>query len=397
MKCTETPVPLVYVILYLSAHVLTRALSAHACTFPEYLQASEEDAQCTWHARVKQDGSRESCYSVRHNVLDISHSTSTRQTVRWKCSLTFHGKFLLRRRDPRTLHDHSACVKFIRRSRSIVQMMWSRESDSLDPALCEDRNLDLDPWPLVSFRRVVEDYAPSPFRGGFSMRITDSEHGENGCNYMHRPMKFESDCLTGEGVLFDFISENCLPTSVPMFVKQRTLTVTSWMHGGDHYVILRRRDDDDLFCLRVPATAENHLNAFLFTDLACLTEGAPHLLNVPKAGGVRYLVLHLQKYVYRNLCDDEYPQCSAVTCNSYIRHECHRSCKVCDVMAPPPTCSFPRRLRGSWYQVTASLTHSITHSLSLWLVDWYQVTASLTHSITHSITHSVFGWLIGPR
>ncbi|KAK7087700.1 uncharacterized protein [Littorina saxatilis] len=188
----------------------------------------------------------------------------------------------------------------------------------------------------------------------YSMRITDSELGENGCNYMHRPMKFESDCLTGEGVLFDFISEGCLPSSAAMFVKQRTLPVATWRHGGDHFVILRRRDDLDLYCLRIPKTSENHLNAFLFTDLACLTRSPRRLLGIPLTEGdseVKYLVLHLQMYVYRHLCDDEYPQCSAVTCNSYIRHECHKSCKVCDADNPPATCSFPRRIRGDWYQM----------------------------------------------
>ena len=233
----------------------------------------------------------------------------------------------------------------------IVQVMWSRESEQFDPALCEDRHLVLDPWLLVSFRRLRGDYTPSPFKGGFSMRITDSYDGENGCNYMHRPMKFESDCLAGEGVLIDFISENCLPALSAMLVKQRTLPVATWKHKGDHYVVLRRRDAWEVFCLRLPATAASHLNAFLFMDVACPTGRAAELLNVPRDPEVRYLVLHLQRHVYRHLCDDEYPQCSAVTCNSYVRHECQKSCGVCDPSRPPPACSFPRRLRGQWYQV----------------------------------------------
>nr|KAG5691907.1 hypothetical protein BaRGS_033353 [Batillaria attramentaria] len=239
-------------------------------------------------------------------------------TRRWKCALTFRGKFLLKRTEADTREEYSACVKFIRRSKSIVQMMWSRESDVLDPALCEDRNLDLDDWLLVSYKLLYKDYTPSPFRGGYSMRITDSELGENGC----------------------------------MFVKQRTLTVASWKHDktGDHFVVLRRADDEDLYCLRAPDTDESHMNAFLFTDLMCKTDHASSLMRLGSRHGARFLVLHLLRYVYKDLCDDEYPQCSTVTCNSHIRHECHKTCKVCDAENPPATCSYPKRLRGSYYQ-----------------------------------------------
>ncbi|KAL8613994.1 hypothetical protein ACOMHN_023229 [Nucella lapillus] len=344
--------PRIYSIFFITAHVISRTFNAHACTFPDYLQWQESDEEFNWYTRIRHDSSRELAYSIRHNIINISYTTSQRY-VRWKCSLSYHGKYLLKRRDPETLHHYSACVKFLRRSQSIVQMLWSKQSEVLDPILCEDGNLHVDPWPLVSFKLLVKDYTPSPFRGGFNMRVTDSETGENGCNYMHRPMKFESDCLRGEGVLFDFMSKNCLPQGVAMLVKQRTLPVASWKHRGDHFVILRRQERDDLFCLRVPATDENHMNAILFTDLACLSQSESALLNIPSSLGVKYSVLHLQRYVYSQLCDDEYPQCTAVACNGYIRHECHKSCKVCDANNPPDTCSFPRRIRGSWFQEPA--------------------------------------------
>ncbi|XP_076452196.1 uncharacterized protein LOC143287842 [Babylonia areolata] len=342
--------PLLFSFLCCSAHVLNKALTAHACTFPAYLQWQEGDEEFNWHTRIRNGRNRESAYSIRHNVIDVRHSTSSLKPLRWKCALTYHNKFLVRRMDPDTAQHYSACVKFIRRSSSIVQMMWSKEGRVLDPLLCDDKNLSLDPWPLVSFKFLMDDYTPSPFHGGFSMRITDSETGENGCNYMHRPMKFESDCLTGEGVIFDFISQSCTPDAGAFFVRQRTLPVTSWDDKGQHYVILRRKESRDLFCLRIPASGEKHMNAFLFTDLACLTEKTGVLLTVPPSRGVRYLVLHLHRYIYRRLCDDEYPQCAALTCNNYIRHECQKSCGVCQVNKPPPTCSFPRRFRGRWRQ-----------------------------------------------
>ncbi|KAL8591552.1 hypothetical protein ACOMHN_055519 [Nucella lapillus] len=360
MKRSSSSLACLFSFLCCTVYVLNEVNTAHACTFPDFLQWREGDVEFNWHSRIRNGRIRESAYSIRHNVIEVSHSTSALKPVRWKCALTYHEKYLVKRQDPDTSRSYSACVKFLQRSSSIVQLMWSRESNTPDPTLCDENNLALDPWPLVSFKFLMDDFTPSPFQGGFNMRITDSESGENGCNYMHRPMKLESDCITGEGVILDFISRSCVPEVGTFLVRQRTLPVAAWEYKGDHYVILRRRDAKDLFCLRMPVAGKDHMNAFLFTDLACMTEQSPYLLNVPTSRGIRYLVLHLQRYVYRKLCDDEYPQCSAVTCSSYIRHECQKSCAVCDVSRPPPTCSYPRRYRGRWIQTDIDGVRQVT-------------------------------------
>lgn len=323
--------------------------TAHACTFPDFLQLGDDGEP--WYSHVRYDGSRQYAYYVRHNALEIRHMTSSDPALHWACAADFRGTFLLKRTDEDTEDEYSACVRFVRRGQGVVQMLWTPEARNEEWEACDDKDLVPDPWLLVSFQRVMRDYAPSPFSGGYSMRITDSDSGENACNYIHRPMKLESDCLGGEGILFDFIANNCLPTA-DMAVKQRTLTVATWSQGGDDFVVLRRPADVVLYCLRLPSVREDHMNVFLFRDLACLPHAESLLLGpATRPRDVKYLVLHLQKYLATSLCDDEYPQCSAVACDGVLRHECQKSCKVCDSKKPPVTCSFPRRLRGSWLQV----------------------------------------------
>lgn len=311
------------------------------CNFPDSLQIQTHDPP--WFSHIRSDGSRDAEYYIRHNVMEIHYPKGDRPRVRWKCAMTFHEKLLLKRQD-HLVNSYYVCVRFVFRSRSIVQIMWSHEVKTFDLALCDDLNLKPDPWPLIWYGTLEEDYSPCPFSGGFDMKIVDSQLGENGCNLMLRPMRMEAECLGGEGVTFNFMSSNCLP-AVKMFVKQRTICAGNWKDSKNHYVILRRNEDTDLWCLVIPIHRKSNFTGHLFSDLACLTD-TDQLKSVTN---IRFYTLHLQTRVVSTLCEDEYDQCSKVTCNTYVKHECHKSCAVCDSSSVPTDSEFPEDFIGSWF------------------------------------------------
>lgn len=325
--------------LFVLAVVVTRCLVL-SCSFPDAMQLDTRDPP--WYSHVRTDGSRDAEYYIRHNVMEIHYPRSDRSNVRWKCAKLFHDKLLLRRQD-HLVNNYYRCARFVFRSRSVVQISWSHEVRNFDLGLCEDINLKPDPWPLIWYGTLENDYTPCPFSGGFDMKIIDSLQGENGCNLMLRPMRMEAECLGGEGVTFNFVSSNCLP-GMKMYVKQRTICVTSWQDNNNHYVILRRNEDIDLWCLVMPMHRTSNITAYLFSDLACITDTV-HLASMKN---IRYFILNLTTRVFFSLCQDEYEQCSKVTCNAYVKQECQKSCAVCDATAMPQQCEFPSDFVGSW-------------------------------------------------
>ncbi|CAG5126496.1 unnamed protein product [Candidula unifasciata] len=325
--------------LFLLSVIAKRCL-VMSCSFPDALQLDLRDPP--WYSHVRTDGSRDVEYYIRHNVMEIHYPKSDRSNVRWKCTTIFHDKLLLKRQD-HLVHDYYRCARFLFRSRSVVQIMWSHEVRNFDLSLCDDLNMKTDPWPLIWYGTLEADYTPCPFSGGFDMKIIDSIQGENGCNLMLRPMRMEVECLGGEGVTFNFMSSNCLP-AIKMFVKQRTICVTSWQDSKNHYVILRRNEDIDLWCLVMPIYRTSNTTAYLFSDLACTTD----TVQLASIKNVNYFTLYLTTRVFSSLCQDEYEQCSKVTCNAYVKQECQKSCAVCDASSIPTQCEFPSDFIGSW-------------------------------------------------
>ncbi|XP_055862249.1 uncharacterized protein LOC106079932 [Biomphalaria glabrata] len=331
----------------LASLLLLAALSvspATSCDFPKVLQIKNDDMP--WYSHIRSNGSRGTEYYFRHNVMEIHYKDGGKSPLRWKCTLTFHDKLLLKRED-HLINSYYKCAKFLFRSRSVVQVLWSHEAKVFDLALCDDKNLTLDTWPLVRFSTLGSDYTPCPFSGGYDMDIEDSQLGENGCNRMLRPMRMESECLGGEGVTFDFLSSNCLP-DVKMFVKQKTTCVTNWKDHKNHYVILKRDGDENLWCLAMPSHHKDpsKVTAYLFADLSCRAD-ADRSVSIRKE--LKFLTLTLHKRVFPSLCEDEYDKCSQVECKSYLKQECQKSCGLCSALSAPVQCNYPEIFKGTWF------------------------------------------------
>ncbi|RUS77836.1 hypothetical protein EGW08_014388 [Elysia chlorotica] len=337
------------------------------CEFPPYMRMGDTDPP--WISQVRAGpatatsggGSvgvlpHDSEYFIRQNIMEVHYpGAPQRAHVRWQCSMAYHGKLLLRRQDHH-VNNFYRCVKLHARSPSLVQIAWSREATEFDLDLCEDEALTLDPWLLVRAESVHEDHADCPFSGGFDMKLSDSRLGDNSCNLMLRPMRLEAECVGGEGVTFDYVQSNCLP-DLRTYVHQRTLCVSGWRDRDNHYVVLRRKEDSDLWCLVMPVSrdADSVTTAYLYSDLACMqrppsaqagfSSSSPSLSH---GDTPRYFTLMLRTRVYPSLCEDEYSACSKVSCNAYVERECQRSCGVCDPQNSFTSCEYPRRLHGRW-------------------------------------------------
>ena len=235
-----------------------------------------------------------------------------------------------------------ACIRIYKRSRSIIQIAWSEYIYTLDPRICEEQPLVLDPWPLVAYHFLEEDFTLCPFTGGFNIKIKDSSGKENACNYMDLPMRLESDCIGGEGVMFNFRADNCLP-DVSMLVHQRTTCVASWQDKDNHFAVIRRLSKPQLWCIRFPRKDTANKPAYLFDDLACVSSD-------PENETIHYVRMDLQRSIHKDLCADEYEECANMPCNVYTEQKCQKTCGACSVSNPPAICTYPRRFRGMWYQ-----------------------------------------------
>jgi hypothetical protein len=154
-------------------------------------------------------------------------------------------------------------------------------------------------------------------------------------------MRLESECITGEGIIFDLHLSYCVG-ELPTEVLQHTTCVTHWTHGDDVNVILRKNGEDDLWCLKYSHRQHRRgtspqFTAQLFTDLACpapgqMTELKPNQLP-------RNYQLELSLVQKPSLCADEYPECRDIPCTRDFSTQCLKHCKKCSPSVSPAICS----------------------------------------------------------
>ena len=257
------------------------------------------------------------------------------------------------------------CIEIVARSKSIIQLKSSISSSVKSRSLCSHAQMELDPWLLVSYETVNHDFGACPFSGGFNMKILDKNGVNHGCNYMELPMRFESDCLAGEGITFSFREDECTGF-IPMSVFQKTMCIASWHQNFHIFVVIRTLDQDNkLMILRLPkrlsSKHDHHLNMHLFMDLIAFDTPDIDLSH-------NFYKLILEKVVQKSLCADEYSNCPYKECSAYIEKQCPKSCGLCDVNKPLPVCSFPRRFRGTWYMQDTDGVHNVNISDSVFSV-----------------------------
>lgn len=373
---SHIPPPLLRLLLMLpmllSAHVGTA--SASACNYHDI--TAMETVDTVWESEFisTPDGDEhteirfQKNYMLATRIFQTPYGTNeTKRHYARKCIAKMaDNKFMVRHEEPAKPSTY-VCIEFVKRGVSVVQIRESEYIADLDLQFCQDHRLGINPWPLILRSRIEDEYVLCPLEGGYNMKITNANGIPNGCNMKALPMRLESECIAGEGMIFDFRAKSCLQ-GTPMDISTNIVCITEWWDRGHTFTIIRSHKGQ-IWCLRTSNGTENSdkIRSELFFDLVC-ARGPKDLMGWTRSSGgaargrvsenrgnrrqraARFITLDLDRVPHKNLCQDEYRECSHMSCPKYIENECPLSCRKCSPRMPPPVCTFPSSLRGVWYQ-----------------------------------------------
>ena len=301
------------------------------CDFDDKFQ------QRTWYTNIRQS-TRTSVY-FDGDVMEFEDENTDQgyvtETFQYTCvKLVKAGTYIVKKEDEKIY----GCLRFVEKSKSVMQLHVSGFHGSWHVSLCEPRNLHMEPWLYISLETIRSEFSVCPLSGGYNMKIKDKNGIDHACNFNDLSMRFESECLSGEGIRFDFRTEHCIG-NLPMRSLQKALCVTHWREDGDVVSVLRDPETDSVWCLRIPArnSSIGKTVMLLYTDVACKV-----------AANVRYFTLELQMMPQNSLCTDEHANCNILPCSSHFESQCLSTCRMCDPNTYPTACDFPRRFRGKW-------------------------------------------------
>jgi len=421
-RVTRSPLStLVYFLLTLSA-------AAPVCLFPDYLQS--RDAARRWRSHVTVGGNArctwrdvsfvDELWDTKVMSADCPVATtnddaaaSMLTSYRRRCVTSFNRHRFIVRHDAITVTDADAstgnasrgydvnrkqyggyaCVKFVRRSSTVVQLRESAPTWTTARFLqtaCNggggDITLALDDWVLVDYGQAFFLASEScPFAdGGFSIRMFDKLSHRGICDAFDDETRVESRCSVDEDDRMDFRFRyrECVPKDLGMDVDQPVHCLASWTDadtGVFAYTLIRHHRRHKTWCLRYPAAAVHRQSTFasaqprrlsftahLFRDAFCdrsrtglatdrylmidFMPSVPHVGNELNessssegAGGL---------IDGRVLCRDDYEACEfwrqpCRYAGSARMLACSRRCGICN-NDRPAACQLPQRIRGHW-------------------------------------------------
>ncbi|ESO95357.1 hypothetical protein LOTGIDRAFT_160489 [Lottia gigantea] len=287
-------------------------------------------------------------------VNDCSKETLKCSSYRRECWKIVQGDRFLTRHIESEFTDRFLCLKFLPRSKSVIQISTSHiKPGTPNDYLCRDQWLALDPWPWISHEHYsLDDKTSCPFTGGYNF---DMYFNSGLMNINHKctdtipPVRIESDCTEGEGITFRFRNRNCLHTEGNFDLVQKTTCIASWEEGGDKYAILRKNNDRYFWCIRVLFSPNGDVaKIFVFLDWVC------------QSGNInnnRLKYLQMDKIGKKNItheCTDEFYACESVGeyCATEVKDVCPRTCGQCHSNETIQYCTFPQSILGSWVKST---------------------------------------------
>jgi len=264
-----------------------------------------------------------------------------------------------------------ACVQFVRRSASVVQLRISATTSKYyNRTLCDDGRLRWEKWLIVDIAAVfyhstslvgeeIGDEERCPLVGGFSVRVFEAEsRGDRSvCDGYRRVQdtRIEANCEPADGLHFYFRSAACVPPGAYMYATQKTICRASWSDDVFTYVVLTHNRLSYAWLFRYPAVlVADSFSAHLLRDLAA--DDSPH---ATWTGGKHWrldMVRDVQRPV-TSLCVDDVDSCRSWTpqqaCGSApsMTLACPRTCGVCNE-SRPVVCTFRADLVGDWIALT---------------------------------------------
>ena len=337
--------------MFLQFYVILTVVSVVTanCRFPKYLKPN-----ALWTANYQNDGSFRGYFQEDNqgSYLKASECKNHEACVRFrrKClsKIPNTDKYevqhiSLEGQEP----VHYMCMQFIRRSKSILQLKESQKLLVRQTSLCDDENLTLDHWPLVTSEEFFDQKELCPFSGGYNLRFQTSTR-EPICPEEIIPPRLESECEPGDGLTINFRHKICKVDELNMELEMSLHCVASWTHDRFTFVILKPQKHNDFkaWCLRLTGTGPNMKieHGYLFTDFVCDPGDGNGNIRLTS----NYLFIQFDQLVISSMCVDYASICEESRLCKHVpsRMHCPKSCGLCEVDQSP--CSFTEELRGPW-------------------------------------------------
>ncbi|XP_046559965.1 uncharacterized protein LOC124268948 [Haliotis rubra] len=345
------------------------------CVFPEFLQSPSEDGSLKpWSTRMwwlnlrhlprwveKQDVFIDGPWLWRHRDILKNCDRVTRRAYRktsfGQCSqrqLVYNrtclaakgfNKFQVVQYGPdRT--PKFACMKFLRRSENVVQVLESAPRETNDAGLCDESNLKLDEWPWVGPYTSRPYFCP--ISGGFTFRTFSRLTNEDVCEDEWRRSQLEIECLSGDGL--DFIAPTgsiCNPF-LRHGVWKRLTCCAGWENNGFIFIVASDVSEKPRYCLRFPKNQDGEFSVLIYFNVICPEEPdgkPPH--------GIEYYEMRMRRRDPNRCEDDDDRKCRELLATGVcgkdinISQHCKKTCQMCQGQ-PRQKCRFDPKLHGNW-------------------------------------------------
>ncbi|XP_012942596.1 uncharacterized protein LOC101850669 [Aplysia californica] len=278
------------------------------CDFPDFLQIKDPWAGDYRNgllvAYVKQS------YILLRETVEGGNFISFRRECRQKVP---DNKYLLMHKE-KDQSPQYLCMEFIQRGANIVQVKTSKMDPRQSQDLCDEKEMAIDPFPLVQMGTATPTEEPCPFRGGYNFFAYYAlPNNTLVCNNLLLLMRIESECEQGGGITINFRKKECVPKGLPEQAEHRAHCVTHWTQGPYTFVVLRHAEESDKwFCLRTSDPLSNIQDAYLWMEVVIDTSEEPDIKT-----SRNYLKLQLTNRIFSSTCADEIEICAETThyCN----------------------------------------------------------------------------------
>ncbi len=290
-------------------------------------------------------------------------------------------KFLVAHEEEGQTNGMYTCMKFLQRDRAVVQFRQAQLSEDLNRHLCNDENLTLNGWIIIDYKAIQGRREECSLSGGFNMQVYDKGANRGVCDGYTGETRLESECLPGEGMIFDFRQASCVPDGLLMYPEQRTQCVVNWTVGHFNFILLSDSNRKFLWLLRYPNVGMFGvtMQAILMKDLYATKETSIKATS-------NYLTLTMSSQSPKtldSLCYDDYEICSVLSdpCSysEEIARTCAKTCGFC-TDSRPNACQLNIPNPGTWTDSLSrksrpdaavnSTAISIRKSETLHCIDW---------------------------
>lgn len=170
-------------VVVLLVHLLVAVAVTTACEFPDFVQSHRPHAKRREWSRQVASGRGQSLIVNFYGDVMQSLVIDTNATFSRECTLEISpGSFLCADRNGPQGRISFLCMRFLRRSDDVIQVMFSRLSAKEDPHLCSDTSLRMDDCPLINRANFFSSSETCPLNGGFNMWVFDRQKDKGICD-----------------------------------------------------------------------------------------------------------------------------------------------------------------------------------------------------------------------